>query len=582
MARIVTTGFEVASQHETGTGQPDAYGYGGAWTDGIFDFHTFVGAGVDDGLLASGAGWWSEYSCAIEGANEAGWDLGADKTEIYGSFYFRASSSTGTGEIFAIGRAANSLPQGYIALNSGSLAVQRGATVLATGPILQTLMWYQIEFRYVCDQTTGRWVVKVDGDTKIDYTGDTAAESTANFRYAWFLGINGPVVFFDDVIINDTSGAVNTSWVGDQVVVGLSPSGSGDSNDLDPGRGTSLETTFQRAYFTGHLDDTPDISPAPDGLWNKIDSYLPINLHLNRENRVGQGVWHESSSVTVASTGVQYDDVLMLQAISPPLAAQTISGTFKCYLRVRESLGSLDARSQIVIRVVSSDGATVRGTLYAGDTGTGAVSQEWVASSSTFQNASFPRSLPASISSLAISAGDRLVVEIGYRAHAASSEQGRILLGLLDLDEFPLDIAENETDQGGSIRGWLEFSSAISLAASSAENYRYVNHSVAAGSGALLRSATLNETDLYAIENSPGIVSAVSAVAVSAIVRKTQPGTRSVALPIKNGGTQSDGPSISVPLTWFRAKRIMDVDPSDSGAWTTGKVDSLQIGVKVK
>jgi hypothetical protein len=582
VARLVLEGFECSTRHGNGSGYPGSTGWQGAWTDpGTFDFIENI-AGY---ALADGAGWWSDYSCGIEDYNYAGWDLGADKTEVYGSFYFKTDTSQ-TYNIWEFGRGPGSLPQASIGLAAGQLVARRGGsggTILGTGPLFTTGVWYHIEYRYLCDQTTGRFVVKVDGDTKIDYTGDTAVESTANFRYLWLLaGTGNANGYFDDVIVNDTSGSTNTSWPDGEVVVGLRASGSGDTNDLDPGRGNGSETTFQRAYIDEFTFDVPDISPAPDALWNRVDSFARLNLQLDVNVETGRESVGRNESWVVTGTGVQYDDCLMVQAISPPLAAQTISGTFKGYFRVRSNLASFDGRSQLVIRVVSADGATVRGTLYAGDTGTGTVTQEWPASSSTFTNRSFPRSVPASLSSLAISAGDRLVIELGFRIHSASNDQGQLRLGILDPATYPTDLAENETDQGDHGRGWLEFSSAITLAASSAENYRYTGREMAPGAGALLRSSTTDEKDLYTLSNLSALLSSVAAVKVEALVRKTQPGTRKAALPVKRAGTESAGSDITASLSWGRVRRILDTDPTDSSAWTTGKVDALQLGIKVR
>jgi len=576
------TGFEVGTGHGSGSGQPRSAGYSEAWTDGIFDFNTSNGA-LGGTLLTDGAGWWSDFALAIEDGYEGGWDLGAATSEIYGSFYYKwENNPTHTADIVLMGRTVMGTIQARIAISSGALVIKRGSTIIATGPLLSPSVWRNIEFRYLCDNTTGRFVVKVDGDTKIDYTGDTSQELAADFRYLWLASeTGGDVDYFDDVIINDTSGSANTGYPDGEVVIGLRPNAAGDTNDLDPGRGDAGETTFQRVYIDHWADDVPDIAPAPDALWDRTSSMVRRNLALNQSVKVGTYNLHESRAVS-AQGGDQYDDNLIVQAISPPLAAQTISGTFKAYFRTVETLASLDARSQIVIRVVSADGATVRGTLYAGDTGTGAVTQEWLASSSSSRNASFPRSVPASISSLAISAGDRLVVELGFRQHSASSYYGVLKLGILDLDAFPLDLLENETDTGDNGRGWLEFSSAITLAASSGDNFRFADHVVAAGAGALLRSSTTDEKDLYNLEATPAIVSAVSAVAVSAVVRKTQPGTRKVALPVKRAGTESAGSDLAASLSWQRVRRIMDTDPTDSSSWTTGKVDALQAGAKVR
>jgi len=156
-------------------------------------------------------------------------------------------------------------------------------------------------------------------------------------------------------------------------------------------------------------------------------------------------------------------DLLQGQHISEPLAAQTISGTFKCYLQARESNAAANWRSQIIIRVVSNDGTTVRGTLYAGDTGTltGDPTSEWNASTSAEESRAFPVGGSTALSSLAISAQDRLVVETGAREHNTqnTNRQGAIVYG----EPAGGDLAENETQTATNLAGWIEFSGTIGL-----------------------------------------------------------------------------------------------------------------------
>src|SRR5439155_17441528 len=148
------------------------------------------------------------------------------------------------------------------------------------------------------------------------------------------------------------------------------------------------------------------------------------------------------------------------QYVSPPLAAQTSSGTAKCYMQCQERQVADDARSQIVLRVVSNDGSVVRGVLYAGDTG--ALSHEWA---TTYTNRQYPPSGPMTLSSVVASAGDRLVVELGFRSHAGVTNNDAMRLVFGDLLSSA-DLPEDESTTAQTFDPWIEFSNPLTLAQS--------------------------------------------------------------------------------------------------------------------
>ena len=109
--------------------------------------------------------------------------------------------------------------------------------------------------------------------------------------------------------------------------------------------------------------------------------------------------------------------------VSAQLDAQTISGTFSAVVQGLESATGHNAWLDIVIRVVSADGQTQRGVLYAGSTATSPSATAGV------ENQEFGTTLASRIksavalSSVAAQAGDRLVIEVGYRKQSTTSTQ---------------------------------------------------------------------------------------------------------------------------------------------------------------
>lgn len=155
-------------------------------------------------------------------------------------------------------------------------------------------------------------------------------------------------------------------------------------------------------------------------------------------------------------------DVLVVQAVSAPLAAQTISGSFDAVFKVSENAAALDGCAQIVLRVVSGDGATVRGTLYTGQS-VGSVVDEWplvasigTAPYSTYTAFRFPAgaSGATALSSVAAQDGDRLVVELGYRHFDTASDFGRLVVG----DDAGAELAVGST---ATANGWVGFDTAL-------------------------------------------------------------------------------------------------------------------------
>lgn len=152
-------------------------------------------------------------------------------------------------------------------------------------------------------------------------------------------------------------------------------------------------------------------------------------------------------------TADQPFDVPIVQYVSDPLGAQTISGTVKGQFRVYQDASAQFCRA-IVIRVVSGDGLTVRGTLLSHFPAT--LTSEW----NTFlENRSIPPA-DAALTEVEAQEGDRLVIEIGFRSF--STDGGQIYYGYLGVGDPSVgtDLPENETETG-SKRGWLEFSQSL-------------------------------------------------------------------------------------------------------------------------
>jgi hypothetical protein len=123
--------------------------------------------------------------------------------------------------------------------------------------------------------------------------------------------------------------------------------------------------------------------------------------------------------------GTSNNDRLDRVYVTEPLTAQTISGTFSMVIRGAESNLALNAWLQVMIRVVSGNGSTVKATLYAGSTATGVnTTNPTSAENSEFdQGTTLTTRIKSAIalSSYTCADGDRLSFEIGFRGSSTNT-----------------------------------------------------------------------------------------------------------------------------------------------------------------
>lgn len=207
-----------------------------------------------------------------------------------------------------------------------------------------------------------------------------------------------------------------------------------------------------RIYLPSPGYSPAPISPAFDAGWETTDTAG------RRRCSTIKGASPMATS-TVNMKNVVDADTLVTQYVFGPLKAQTISGTIKGQIQGRHDSGLLDTRAQLLVKVVSADGGTVRGTLLPMDTG--ALSSEFVA---VLRNRMFPRGGAQALTNVAAQKGDWIVLEVGvrqhgtYTLHTASLRYGEAAAN---------DLAEDESDADDDAP-WFEFSMDIALHAGGA------------------------------------------------------------------------------------------------------------------
>lgn len=159
-------------------------------------------------------------------------------TELFWGFAVRVPSLS-TGNIFTAFTDDSGVYANYMSVRlttGGAVEATRSGTVVQASSvgIITINQWYYFEIWYKPLDSNGRIVVKIDGSTVIDYTGDTTAEE--QYINAWQLGgveesgARYPTAF-DDIVCNDASGAVNNSYPGQVRLMPIRPNSSGANSD---------------------------------------------------------------------------------------------------------------------------------------------------------------------------------------------------------------------------------------------------------------------------------------------------------------------------------------------------------------
>lgn len=190
--------------------------------------------------------------------------------------------------------------------------------------------------------------------------------------------------------------------------------------------------------------------------------YLPLSLS-SLSSVVANGTWGYTTGASVrvlarkkTNTTINYGSnigpwtpgqtALDSRFVSAPLAAQTISGTLKCYVQCKELSSSYNVYSRFEAYVVSKDGTTVRGTLLA--------IGQWGIVTEFNLNSKCVVLSGTVVNPVTLLDGDRIVACIGYSDLSGTTPQALTAFG----DQTAAsDLIENES-QVSNANPWVQFS----------------------------------------------------------------------------------------------------------------------------
>lgn len=180
----------------------------------------------------------------------------AAASDVYVGFAFsRASGTASTSSFLALfGDAGATMHMNLAWSNPSTLTARRGSTVVASASVPEPAgAWVYIEMWATVADAGGRCVVKIDGATVIDFTGDTKNGGTATTIDRVTIG-NQPGgtafnAFYDDFYICDSSGsAPHNTFLGPVRVFTLAPSGAGTDTAMTPSAGSNFQCVDEQPY----------------------------------------------------------------------------------------------------------------------------------------------------------------------------------------------------------------------------------------------------------------------------------------------------------------------------------------------
>ena len=548
------------------------------------------------------AGDWSQAYYGTGTSNGKGFIPGAC-TEVYMAFRLLF----GTTPVGSVLQLRDSFATSMFTLgidSSNRVKVTDSNSLVLTGStVLATSAWHLIELHAKLGGAgTGIIQVRLDGyvsnEPGLDNTTtvDTQAGTGAEFAQFDFGNGIGNGFYLDDIIIYDTTGGINDTWVGDCGVYPLPPDGDAAAS-IQWLRDAATYSTYDTEVITngsapwaafrldetsGTVADNAEGTAARDGTYESPSS---LGTTTNRTNIraadkavlfSGSGdVLLASGSMNLASATDTISVEAWMQMTAGGAATQCVwsgrnsasangaihlnitnGNRFDFFTRDSANVGSQTIQatwSSHDMRgcghwhhVVCTRDATktkriyVDGVLLGGPTadtmGTGTGTMDWSYIARDRQDANF---FAGYVSELNIFRGvlDATEVTVHYAASSFSFEQ---------VDDGKDSFAPTAADDDSS----------------------YV------------ASSTTGDRDLYTLQDLDTTLVAAGPIAIKMRVKKTDPGSRTVTPVYKTSGAEQATTAQPALTSYTWGKVVLDKDATDTLAWTGAKLTSLQVGPK--
>lgn len=196
---------------------------------------------------------------------------------------------------------------------AGELAVYRSGSLLGTtsGLGLTLDAWYYIEFKVVCNDSTGSYELRVGQVNVLNASGIDTKAGTNNYHTTFQIGIAlQPAIRFDDLYCLDASGSDNNDFLGNCEVVRIDPDGDDTANWTISTPSANHYENVDEAIVdddTSYVEeDTTNVTDLYD--YESVPSLGTIyGLQVNTECRETDATTF-SLITPIKSGGSQYDD----------------------------------------------------------------------------------------------------------------------------------------------------------------------------------------------------------------------------------------------------------------------------------
>ncbi len=205
---------------------------------------------------------------------------------------------------------------------AGELAVYYFTTLLktSTGAGLVLNQWSYIEFKVVCNSTTGSYDVRVDGVSVLSDSGINTQIGSNVYYDSIRLNATTSYMSLDDLYICDGSGGSHTNFLGPCRTLVSNPDGDNSVNwstvypaltdhyaDVDDGTIADDDATYVEDNTTGHRDlfDYASISTLTDifgvaiHTTCKVTDVIPVDIKTVIESNGDEEI---SAALTMSST----------------------------------------------------------------------------------------------------------------------------------------------------------------------------------------------------------------------------------------------------------------------------------------
>jgi hypothetical protein len=116
---------------------------------------------------------------------------------------------------------------------------------------------------------------------------------------------------------------------------------------------------------------------------------------------------------------------------------------------------------------------------------------------------------------------------------------------------------------------------------SGSTRFNRVNENIADGDTSYVESSTVGHKDLYEIANLSLTPTAIHAVQLATVARKTDSGSRTLRAIARSGTTTQNGATRTLGTSYVLYDDILETDPATAGDWSQSAVNGLRIGVEV-